>query len=149
MHENVELKPLERDILVGGFPYSATWAIRADEDRDGYISTKPNIKPVYPFKEVGITLPDVARILDDSGLGLPKYYGVADAIRLLFLFLSTKSRSGSALRNGTRSYSRTQRLTRRSIRTRETGIRGASERASRRCLSRSGSPKSKRSMTRR
>ena len=58
-------------------------AIRADEDRQGYIglgskpvvlSEKPNITPVYPFKDDGLTLADVQRILEESGLGLPKYY---------------------------------------------------------------------------
>lgn len=48
--------------------------IRADEGRSGYISTKPNIHPVYPFKEHGLGLVDVQRILDASGLGLPSYY---------------------------------------------------------------------------
>lgn len=48
--------------------------IRADEGRSGYISTKPNIHPVYPFKEHGLALADVQRILDASGLGLPSYY---------------------------------------------------------------------------
>ena len=58
-------------------------AIRADEERQGYtgegskpvvISEKRNITPVYPFKDNGLTLDDVQRILDESGLGLPKYY---------------------------------------------------------------------------
>lgn len=48
--------------------------IRADERRNGYISTKPNITPVYPFKEYGLALADVERILAESGLGLPDYY---------------------------------------------------------------------------
>ena len=48
--------------------------IRADEDREGYISSKPNIIPVYPFKEAGIIEKDVYDILNKSGLGLPKYY---------------------------------------------------------------------------
>jgi len=48
--------------------------IRADERREGYISTKPNFMPVYPFKEEGIRKEDVFRILEDSGIGLPKYY---------------------------------------------------------------------------
>ena len=37
--------------------------IRADEKRDGYISTKPNITPIFPFKEDGITKDDVMKIL--------------------------------------------------------------------------------------
>ena len=58
-------------------------AIRADETRQGYtgvgtkpvvISEKRNIIPVYPFKDNGMTLADVQRILEESGLGLPKYY---------------------------------------------------------------------------
>lgn len=49
--------------------------IRADEShRKGYISTKPNIIPQYPFIEEGITKVDVYRILEESGIGLPKYY---------------------------------------------------------------------------
>ena len=38
------------------------------------LSEKQNIMPVYPFKDDGIGLNDVQRILDESGLGLPKYY---------------------------------------------------------------------------
>lgn len=48
--------------------------IRADEHRSGYISTKPNITPVYPFKEHGLVLADIERILTESGIGLPSYY---------------------------------------------------------------------------
>jgi len=47
--------------------------LRADEKRTGYISTKPNITPVYPFQEDGVVRADVIRILEDSGLGLPPY----------------------------------------------------------------------------
>ena len=38
------------------------------------ISEKPNIIPVYPFKDDEIGITEVKRILDDSGLGFPKYY---------------------------------------------------------------------------
>jgi 3'-phosphoadenosine 5'-phosphosulfate sulfotransferase (PAPS reductase)/FAD synthetase len=48
--------------------------IRADERRGGYISTKPNITPVYPFKDYGLVLSDIERILEESGIGLPEYY---------------------------------------------------------------------------
>lgn len=48
--------------------------IRADEDREGLKPPFENIITVMPFKEDGITLEDVKRILNDSGLGLPKYY---------------------------------------------------------------------------
>ena len=42
--------------------------------REGYISTKPNIKAVFPFKEDGLVKDDIIKLLEDSGLGLPKYY---------------------------------------------------------------------------
>lgn len=48
--------------------------IRADEARSGYVSTKSNIHPVFPFKECGLGIADVERLLDESGLGLPSYY---------------------------------------------------------------------------
>ncbi len=48
--------------------------IRADEQRSGYISTKPNVHPVFPFKECGMALSDIEGILAESGLGLPRYY---------------------------------------------------------------------------
>jgi len=48
--------------------------IRADEDRKALIPPFENIKTILPFKEDGITLNDVKRILFESGLGLPKYY---------------------------------------------------------------------------
>jgi len=48
--------------------------IRADEDRDGYISSRNNIIPYYPFIEDDIILSDVESILETSGLGFPEYY---------------------------------------------------------------------------
>lgn len=49
--------------------------IRADEDqRKAYVSTKPNITAAYPFKEAGIDAEGVLRLLEDAGLGVPKYY---------------------------------------------------------------------------
>ena len=38
------------------------------------LSEKPNITPVYPFKDSGMRLADIQRILEESGLGLPRYY---------------------------------------------------------------------------
>jgi len=50
--------------------------IRADENREGLIPTEENIVTVMPFKDDGITLNDVKRILHDAGVGLPAYYDV-------------------------------------------------------------------------
>jgi 3'-phosphoadenosine 5'-phosphosulfate sulfotransferase (PAPS reductase)/FAD synthetase len=47
--------------------------LRADENRIGYVSTKPSIHPVYPFRDAGLVKQDIFRLLDESGLGLPKY----------------------------------------------------------------------------
>jgi 3'-phosphoadenosine 5'-phosphosulfate sulfotransferase (PAPS reductase)/FAD synthetase len=67
----LKLKPFEA--YVGEDPVISYVGIRADEDRIGYISTKPNIKAVFPFKEAGIDLAGVMKILEDSGIGLPPY----------------------------------------------------------------------------
>lgn len=68
----LKLKPFED--YVGEEPVLSYVGIRADEDRTGYISTKPNIKAVFPFVEDGLIGDDILRILDEAGLGLPRYY---------------------------------------------------------------------------
>lgn len=65
-------------------------AIRADEHREGFISTKPNVKPIYPFKEAGITKDDVIRILEDAGIGLPDYYKWRTRSGCYFCFFQRK-----------------------------------------------------------
>jgi 3'-phosphoadenosine 5'-phosphosulfate sulfotransferase (PAPS reductase)/FAD synthetase len=67
----LKLKPFEE--FVGEAPVVSYVGIRADEDRVGYISTKENIKAVFPFKEDGIDYAGVMKILQDSGIGLPPY----------------------------------------------------------------------------
>ena len=67
----LKLKPFET--YVGNDSVVNYVALRADEDRTGFISAKPNIKTVYPFQEDGIVRSDVFRILEESGLGLPPY----------------------------------------------------------------------------
>lgn len=68
----MKIFPFER--YVGEDEVYSYIGIRADEDREGYISSKPNIIPMYPFKEAGIVEKDVYELLRKSGLGLPKYY---------------------------------------------------------------------------
>jgi hypothetical protein len=67
----LKLKPFEA--YVGEGPVINYVGLRADEERIGYISTKPNITAVYPFREDGLVRADIIRILEDSGLGLPTY----------------------------------------------------------------------------
>lgn len=68
----LKIEPFEA--YVGNDQVWSYIGIRADEQRNGYISTKPNIIPVYPFKEYGLALADIERIPEESGLGLPAYY---------------------------------------------------------------------------
>jgi 3'-phosphoadenosine 5'-phosphosulfate sulfotransferase (PAPS reductase)/FAD synthetase len=84
----LKIKPFEE--YVGEDEVLSYIGIRADEDRSGYISTKPNIKPVYPFKEDGIVEADVFRILEESGLGLPKYYEWRTRSGCYFCFFQRK-----------------------------------------------------------
>ena len=67
----LKLKPFEAH--VGTDNVISYVGLRADEDRVGYISRKPNIKTRYPLKEAGIDYDGVIRILEDSGLGLPTF----------------------------------------------------------------------------
>jgi 3'-phosphoadenosine 5'-phosphosulfate sulfotransferase (PAPS reductase)/FAD synthetase len=84
----LKIEPFER--YVGDDEVYLYIAIRADERREGYISTKPNITPVYPFKEAGITRDDVMRILEESGVGLPAYYAWRSRSGCYFCFFQRK-----------------------------------------------------------
>jgi len=70
--KQLKLKPFEQ--YCGDDPVISYIGIRAEENRIGYISHKPNLIPVYPFREDGITKKDVVNILESSGLGMPEYY---------------------------------------------------------------------------
>jgi 3'-phosphoadenosine 5'-phosphosulfate sulfotransferase (PAPS reductase)/FAD synthetase len=86
--EQMKIRPLEK--FVGEDDVISYIAIRADEERSGYISTKPNIKPVFPFKNRGITIDGVYRLLEDSGIGLPKYYKWRTRSGCYFCFFQRK-----------------------------------------------------------
>jgi 3'-phosphoadenosine 5'-phosphosulfate sulfotransferase (PAPS reductase)/FAD synthetase len=85
----LKLKPFEK--YVGDESVVSYVGIRADEDREGLISTKPNIKTRFPFKEDGINHADVLRILEEAGLGLPKYYEWRSRSGCYFCFFQRKS----------------------------------------------------------
>jgi 3'-phosphoadenosine 5'-phosphosulfate sulfotransferase (PAPS reductase)/FAD synthetase len=84
----LKIEPLEK--FVGDGQAISYIGIRADENRDGYISAKSNITPVYPFKERNLRKPDILRILDDSGLGLPSYYQWRSRSGCYFCFFQRK-----------------------------------------------------------
>jgi 3'-phosphoadenosine 5'-phosphosulfate sulfotransferase (PAPS reductase)/FAD synthetase len=85
----LKIEPFEK--FVGTDPVVSYVGIRADEDREGYISTKPNITPVFPFREDGIRLNDVYRILEESGIGIPKYYEWRSRSGCYFCFFQRKA----------------------------------------------------------
>ena len=67
----MKIKPFEA--FVKNDPVVSYIGIRADEDREGYISKKETIKPVFPFIEDGLIREDIFRILEES-VGIPEYY---------------------------------------------------------------------------
>ena len=67
----LKLKPFEA--FVGEDDVINYVGLRADENRSGYISHKPNITPVYPFQDDGLKLADIEEILMASGVGMPPY----------------------------------------------------------------------------
>ena len=85
----LKIKPFED--FVGDDPVVSYVGIRADEDRDGYVSTKPNITAVFPFKDAGLVYSDVKRILEDSGIGIPAYYEWRSRSGCYFCFFQRKS----------------------------------------------------------
>ena len=67
----MKIKPFEA--FVGDDPVISYVGIRADENREGYLSKKDTIKAVFPFVEDGIIKDDVFNLLMSS-VGIPEYY---------------------------------------------------------------------------
>ena len=86
---NLKIKPFER--YIGDDPVINYVGIRADEDREGYISTKDNIETQFPFQEDGVDKRGVYRILDESGVGRPDYYDWRSRSGCYFCFFQRKS----------------------------------------------------------
>lgn len=111
--EQMKIKPLEKEFGGNDEVYSYI-GIRADEARDGYLTTsQSNIIPVYPFRKQqdnkaatlqaleknGIYLPfkpqgynkaDILKHLEDSDLGLPDYYRWRTRSGCFFCFYQRK-----------------------------------------------------------
>lgn len=85
----LKIRPLE--VWLGDAPAISYVGIRADEERSGYVSTKPNITAVFPFKEDGIGKDDVFRILAESGVGIPTYYEWRSRSGCYFCFFQRKA----------------------------------------------------------
>jgi len=93
----LKIRPLE-DYVGEGETISYV-GLRADENREGYISTKPNLQPRYPFREDGIVEADVYRILEEAGLGLPDYYKWRSRSGCYFCFFQRKTEWVGLLEN--------------------------------------------------
>lgn len=85
----MKIKPMEQ--FVGDDTAISYVAIRADENRLGYKAKhEKNITPVFPFKEDGIDINGVYRLLEDAGIGLPKYYDWRSRSGCYFCFFQRK-----------------------------------------------------------
>lgn len=85
----LKIEPIEK--FVGEDQAVSYIGIRADEEnRKGYISTKGNIQARFPFIEDGLRKEDVVRILEESGIGLPKYYDWRSRSGCFFCFYQRK-----------------------------------------------------------
>jgi hypothetical protein len=93
----LKLRPFER--YVGDDTVVSYVGIRADEEREGYVSTKPNIKARFPFKEDGLVKADIVRILEEAGLGLPSYYKWRTRSGCYFCFFQRKGEWAGLLEN--------------------------------------------------
>lgn len=88
--KKMKIEPIEE--WIGDDEAISYVAIRADESgRKGYVSTKPNIKAVFPFVEDDIDHDGVMRMLEDAGLGLPSYYEWRTRSGCFFCFYQRKA----------------------------------------------------------
>ncbi len=86
--EQMKIRPFEKFV---GEDFAISYiGIRADEYRNGYTSTRPNIRPVFPFKERELVKADIIRLLEDSGIGLPDYYRWRSRSGCYFCFFQRK-----------------------------------------------------------
>lgn len=86
--KQMKIKPLEK--FIGDDNAISYIGIRADENREGYISKKSNIKPVFPFREQGLVKADIFRLLEESGIGVPDYYKWRSRSGCFFCFFQRK-----------------------------------------------------------
>ncbi|GKT09164.1 phosphoadenosine phosphosulfate reductase family protein [Desulforhabdus sp. TSK] len=86
--EVLKIKPYED--YIGTDKVCSYIGLRADEDRDGYISSKPNIIPRYPFIEDQMVYSDIEDLLESSGLGFPAYHRWRSRSGCYFCFFQQK-----------------------------------------------------------
>ena len=84
----MKIKPFEK--FIKDDPVVSYIGIRADEQREGYVSQKETIKPIFPFIEDGIMRGDVFNILEKS-VGVPEYYEWRSRSGCYFCFFQRQS----------------------------------------------------------
>jgi len=84
----MKIRPLEE--FIGSDEAVSYIGIRADENRSGYVSTKPNIKPAFPFVDDGLGKEDIIKLLEESGIGMPEYYKWRSRSGCYFCFFQRK-----------------------------------------------------------
>ena len=91
--KNLKIRPFEAwvsETLKAGGKVVTYVAIRADEDRLGFVSHNSALKVEFPFIEHEIDKAGVIRLLEDSGLGLPDYYKWRSRSGCTFCFFQQK-----------------------------------------------------------
>lgn len=90
----LKLAPFEdwvKPWLVAGDTVTSYVAIRADEDyREGYTAKAENLFVQMPFRDAGIDKAGVIDILENSGVGYPKYYEWRSRSGCTFCFFQQK-----------------------------------------------------------
>ena len=90
----LKLAPFEdwvRPMLAAGGTVTSYVAIRADEGyREGYASKAENLLVKLPFRDAGIDKAGVIDILENSGVGYPKYYEWRSRSGCTFCFFQQK-----------------------------------------------------------
>ena len=84
----MKIKPFEA--FVGDDAVISYVGIRADEDREGYVSQKDTIKATFPFVDDGIVRDDVFQMLEDT-VGIPEYYKWRSRSGCYFCFFQRQS----------------------------------------------------------
>ena len=86
--KKLKLEPFEK--YIGDKEVINYVGIRYDENRQGYISTKSNVKTVFPFIKDKIDIRGVSQILERSGVGVPSYYEWRSRSGCYFCFFQSK-----------------------------------------------------------
>lgn len=63
-----KMKLAEMEKFVGDIPTISYVGIRGDEDREGYVSTKPNIQAIFPFRRNIWSLDVINKVLNNNNI---------------------------------------------------------------------------------